>query len=65
MYGNCPVCGERYGNIDGMKFYPSCEHMQIINKLNQLTDDERFKMFLEYCTHCGSKDSNCQCANDD
>ena len=65
MYGNCPVCGKRFGTLDGINHYSVCNHIVIINLLNQLTDDERLNIFNEYCKHCGNKNSNCQCANDD
>ena len=37
-----------------------------LNKsLDKLTDDERYEVISKYCKHCGSKDPNCQCWNDE
>lgn len=33
--------------------------------LDSLTDEQRMDIFNKYCKHCGSKDSGCQCWNDD
>lgn len=30
-----------------------------------LSDDERSEIFAWYCSYCGSKDSRCQCWNDE
>lgn len=32
--------------------------------LKRLTDEERMKLFEDYCTYCGAKDPRCQCWND-
>ena len=34
-------------------------------ELDKLSDDERYELISEYCKYCGSKDSGCQCWNDD
>lgn len=34
-------------------------------RIDSLTDEQRMDIFNKYCTHCGSKDSGCQCWNDD
>ena len=28
MYGNCKICGARFGTIDGVNYYKLCEHME-------------------------------------
>jgi len=33
--------------------------------MHTLTDDERKSIFDEFCVHCGSKDTRCQCWNDE
>ena len=33
--------------------------------LDELTDEERCSLFSNYCRACGSKDSYCQCWNDE
>lgn len=38
---------------------------RVVDALDALTDDERLKVFAEYCTHCGAKDPRCQCWNDE
>jgi len=37
----------------------------IANNLYQLSDTERKDLFNLFCKHCGSKDPNCQCHNDE
>ena len=32
--------------------------------LDELTEEEREELFIEYCCHCGRKESGCQCWND-
>ena len=34
-------------------------------KLNELTDEERLKIFGNYCTECGSRDTSCNCWRDE
>jgi hypothetical protein len=38
---------------------------QAIDKLAQLTDEERVEVFAAFCTYCGSDDPDCQCWNDE
>jgi hypothetical protein len=38
---------------------------ELIDILNQLTDDERVELISNYCTHCGSVDPFCQCWDDE
>ncbi len=38
---------------------------KITKFLNLLTDEERLEIFLSYCVYCGSKDTGCQCWNDE
>ena len=33
--------------------------------LDNLSDDERYDLFHEYCVHCGDKNPKCQCWNDE
>lgn len=33
--------------------------------LERLSDQERIELFGDYCKHCGSEDSGCQCWNDE
>jgi hypothetical protein len=35
---------------------------EIVEKLNQLTDDERMEVFSKYCRYCGTKKIPCYCA---
>jgi hypothetical protein len=37
----------------------------LVEKLNELTDEERLDVFARYCTYCGRKDPDCQCWNDE
>jgi hypothetical protein len=36
-----------------------------VDKLAQLTDEERLEVFTAFCTHCGSDDPDCQCWDDE
>jgi len=38
MYGNCEICGKRYGT-DGYEWYDPCEHM--LNTLQKEVDAAR------------------------
>lgn len=38
--------------------------MNLKKELDKLTEEERLKIFKQYCIYCGSKDSKCQCWND-
>lgn len=44
-----------------------CDHTSpsIYDMLNQMTNEERLSVFNCYCKYCGSKDSKCQCWNDE
>lgn len=33
--------------------------------VEKLTDDERHRLFHQYCIHCGSGDITCQCWDDE
>lgn len=33
--------------------------------LDQMSEQERFELFHEYCVYCGSDDPDCQCWNDE
>ena len=47
-------------------FLPSKSHYaDAVNALLKLTDEERFNAIHYFCVHCGTKDTNCQCWNDD
>jgi hypothetical protein len=36
-----------------------------IDKLADLTDEERLEVFAAFCTECGCDDPDCQCWNDE
>ncbi len=36
-----------------------------LEALNKLSDGEREEIFNQYCKECGSKDTSCQCWNDE
>jgi hypothetical protein len=65
---NCPVVS----GIEKAKYMcEDCENglqSQIetfLIQLDYLTDDQRLEIISHYCKHCGSKDTNCQCWNDE
>lgn len=37
----------------------------LMELLRELTDEERQRIFAEFCTYCGATDPTCQCWNDD
>lgn len=39
MYGNCQVCGARFGTTDGKMWYLPCEHMRLKLKLDEIRDE--------------------------
>lgn len=38
---------------------------QIIADLDVLSQDDRVYVFSHFCCHCGSRDTGCQCWNDE
>lgn len=44
---------------------PADELLPAIHELDDLTDEQRVKVFAMYCRHCGDKDPRCQCWNDE
>jgi hypothetical protein len=38
---------------------------QAIDRLAQLTNEERKEVFAAFCTECGANDPECDCWNDD
>lgn len=38
---------------------------EIIRLLDCISAEDRIVVFDEYCTHCGDKNSSCQCWNDE
>lgn len=40
-------------------------HEEMFRMLYRLRDEQRFALFSEFCTHCGSLDPSCQCWNDE
>jgi DNA-directed RNA polymerase subunit RPC12/RpoP len=55
MYGNCSVCGKRYGEIND-KNYPPCEHIikeyKMIKQPMAIVNNDSIA-----CPHCGNKES--------
>jgi hypothetical protein len=41
------------------------EYFLIQETLDSLTDEERLTLISHYCKHCGRRNSNCQCQNDE
>lgn len=37
----------------------------LLAALNAMTDEQRLEVFFNFCQQCGSKDSGCQCMNDE
>lgn len=37
----------------------------IIRHMNEMTDEQRLKIINHYCSNCGSRDTGCQCLNDE
>ena len=38
---------------------------EIVNTMENLSDDERLEVINSFCKFCGSKDVRCQCWNDE
>ena len=63
--------GLQYGlEFGGTRRASECEFttldpVDILAYLNALTDDERMEIISRFCHHCGSKDTSCQCWNDE
>jgi len=49
---------ERSDNADGIVSF-------MVSIMDLLTDDQRLKVFSEFCGSCGSTDRSCQCWNDE
>lgn len=37
----------------------------VVERLGELSDDQRVTIFSNWCTHCGCSDPRCQCWNDE
>lgn len=42
-----------------------CIQEDLILLMAPLTDEQRYEVMSNFCTHCGSKNPNCQCWNDE
>lgn len=51
--------------MDETKLYNEKIISEVKLILDSLTDEQRLDIILNYCTHCGSTNPDCQCWNDE